>query len=184
MLLLRLLFPLVTQLLVLYICMTTCVFFLIFSLLNILDSTHEWYHIVLKMLFFKSPFPASSQHMLIFAYDLTITLLLTYFSLGFNLKHCFHFTWKIKNQKTQKRNISKFLHLPLEPKMSQIIAFTDFCFCLEEYFAVHSLSLVQLFAIPWAAAFQASLSFTISWSLLKFISISVAAHLNHCITYC
>ena len=47
-------------------------------------------------------------------YSLTNLLLL-----GFNLKHCFHFAWKIKNKKTQKRNISKFLHLSLEPKMSQ-----------------------------------------------------------------
>ena len=35
---------------------------------------------------------------------------------------------------------------------------------------VQSLSLVWLFAAPWAAAHQASLSFTISWSLLKFMS--------------
>ena len=33
------------------------------------------------------------------------------------------------------------------------------------------LSHVQLFATPWTAARQASLSFTISWSLLKLISI-------------
>ena len=56
--------------------------FLSFSLLNILDSTHEWYHIVLETLFFKSPFAAFSQHMLIFAHDLTVTLLLTYFCLA------------------------------------------------------------------------------------------------------
>ena len=35
--------------------------------------------------------------------------------------------------------------------------------------AVQLLSHVQLFATPWAAARQASLSFTISWSLLKLI---------------
>ena len=34
-----------------------------------------------------------------------------------------------------------------------------------------SLSCVQLFATPWAAACQASLPFTISWSLLKLMSI-------------
>ena len=34
-----------------------------------------------------------------------------------------------------------------------------------------SLSCVWLFATPWTAACQASLSFTISWSLLKFMSI-------------
>ena len=31
----------------------------------------------------------------------------------------------------------------------------------------HSLSCVQLFANPWTAALQASLSFSVSWSLLK-----------------
>ena len=36
---------------------------------------------------------------------------------------------------------------------------------------VQSLSRVRLFATPWTAACQASLSFTISWSLLKFMSI-------------
>ena len=36
---------------------------------------------------------------------------------------------------------------------------------------VQSLSHVQLFANPWTAALQASLSFTISWSLLKLLSI-------------
>ena len=36
---------------------------------------------------------------------------------------------------------------------------------------VQSLSYVQLFTTPWTAAHQASLPFTISWSLLKLISI-------------
>ena len=36
---------------------------------------------------------------------------------------------------------------------------------------VQSLSHVRLFATPWTAARQASLSFNISWSLLKFMSI-------------
>ena len=35
---------------------------------------------------------------------------------------------------------------------------------------VQSFSRVWLFATPWTAARQASLSFTISWSLLKFMS--------------
>ena len=38
---------------------------------------------------------------------------------------------------------------------------------------VQSLSHVQLFAIPWTAAWQASLTFTISWSLLKLMSIEL-----------
>ena len=36
---------------------------------------------------------------------------------------------------------------------------------------VQLLSHVQLFAIPWTAAQQASLSFTISWNLFRFMSI-------------
>ena len=35
---------------------------------------------------------------------------------------------------------------------------------------VQSLSCVQLFVTPWTAVCQASVSFTISWSLLKFTS--------------
>ena len=35
---------------------------------------------------------------------------------------------------------------------------------------VLSVNHVQLFATPWTAAGQASLSFTISWSLLRFMS--------------
>ena len=39
--------------------------------------------------------------------------------------------------------------------------------------SVQSLSLVQLFVTPWTAACQASLSLTISWSLLKLMSIEL-----------
>ena len=46
---------------------------------------------------------------------------------------------------------------------------------------VQSLSHVQLFATPWTAAFQASLSFTISWSLLKFMPIWLVMLPNHII---
>jgi len=46
---------------------------------------------------------------------------------------------------------------------------------------VESLSHVQLFATPWTAAHQASLSFTSSWSLLKLISIESVMPSNHLI---
>ena len=36
---------------------------------------------------------------------------------------------------------------------------------------VQSLSHIQLFVTPWTAAHQASLSITISWSLLKLMSL-------------
>ena len=45
-----------------------------------------------------------------------------------------------------------------------------------------SLSCVQLFATPWTAACQASLSFTISWSLLKLMSIKSVMPSNHLIS--
>ena len=40
-----------------------------------------------------------------------------------------------------------------------------------QFSSVQSLSHVQLFATPWTAACQASLSITNSWSLLKLMSI-------------
>ena len=46
---------------------------------------------------------------------------------------------------------------------------------------VQSLSCVQHFAIPWTAALQASLSFTISQSLLKLMSIESVMPSNHLI---
>ena len=49
------------------------------------------------------------------------------------------------------------------------------------FFVVESLSRVWLFATPWTSAHQASLSFTISWSLLKFKSIESVKLYNHLI---
>jgi len=51
------------------------------------------------------------------------------------------------------------------------------------YVVVQSLSSVWLFATPWTAACQASLSFTISWSLLKLMSIESVIPSNH-LTLC
>ena len=48
-------------------------------------------------------------------------------------------------------------------------------------FVVQRLSHVQLFATPWPAARQASLSFTISQSLLKLMSIKSVMLSNHLI---
>ena len=47
--------------------------------------------------------------------------------------------------------------------------------------ALQSLSRVQLFAIPWTAAQQASLSFTISLSLLRLMSTESVMPSNHLI---
>ena len=50
--------------------------------------------------------------------------------------------------------------------------------------SVHSLSCVRLFATPWTAACQASLSITNSWSLLKLMSIESVMPSNHLILGC
>ena len=49
---------------------------------------------------------------------------------------------------------------------------------------VQSLSCVQLFVIAWSAALQASLSFTISLSLLKLMSIELVVSSNRLILCC
>ena len=46
---------------------------------------------------------------------------------------------------------------------------------------VQSLSHVQLFATPWTAALQASLSFTVSQNLLKLMSVESVMPSNHLI---
>ena len=49
---------------------------------------------------------------------------------------------------------------------------------------IQSLSYVWLFETPWTAPHQASLSFTISWSLLKFVSIESVISSNQLILCC
>ena len=50
--------------------------------------------------------------------------------------------------------------------------------------SVQSLSRIRLFATPWTAACQASLSFTIFWSLLKLMSIESMMPSDHFILCC
>ena len=68
--------------------------------------------------------------------------------------------------------------------------FTEFCCFLSnlnmnqlsvQFSSVQSLSHVQLFATPWIAAHQASLSITNSWSLLKLMSIESVMTSSHLI---
>ena len=54
-------------------------------------------------------------------------------------------------------------------------------FQYHQFSSVQLLSHVWLFATPWTAALQASLSFTISWSLLRFMSIESMMPSNHLI---
>ena len=52
------------------------------------------------------------------------------------------------------------------------------------FIAVQLLNHVRLFVTPWTAACQAPLSFTISQSLLKFMSIELVMLSNHLILCC
>ena len=52
--------------------------------------------------------------------------------------------------------------------------------CVWIYFFC-SVSHIQVFETPWTAARQASLSFTISYSLLKLMSIELMIQSNHLI---
>ena len=55
--------------------------------------------------------------------------------------------------------------------------------CPTQLVDVQSLSHVQLFVTPWTAACQASLSFPVYQSLLKFMSIESVMPSNHLILY-
>ena len=50
-----------------------------------------------------------------------------------------------------------------------------------QFSSVHSLDCVQLFATPWTAAHQASLSITNSWSLLRLLTLESVMPSNHLI---
>ena len=50
-----------------------------------------------------------------------------------------------------------------------------------KFVVVQSLSHVQLFVTSWIAAHQVSLSFTISWSLLKLMSFELVMAIYHLI---
>ena len=67
---------------------------------------------------------------------------------------------------------SPFTYMPGDCKCGRVTR------CLS---SVQSLSCVRLFATPWTAACQASLSITNSWSLLKPMSIESVMTSNHLI---
>ena len=57
------------------------------------------------------------------------------------------------------------------------------CWAGNCFVVVQLLSQVRLFAAPWTAAHQASLSFIISRSLLKLMSIELMMPSNHLVAY-
>ena len=54
----------------------------------------------------------------------------------------------------------------------------------KQFSSVQSLSCVRLFAMPWIAACQTSLSITNFWSLLRYTSIESVMPSNHLILCC
>ena len=62
------------------------------------------------------------------------------------------------------------IHNNIEPNTSEVTSFI-----------IQLLSQVQLFETPCTVACQVSLSFTISWSLLKLMSVKSMMPSNHCI---
>ena len=53
-----------------------------------------------------------------------------------------------------------------------------------QFSSVQSLSSVRLFATPWTTAYQASPSITISWNLLKLMSVESVMPSKHLILCC
>ena len=75
----------------------------------------------------------------------------------------------------------------ITPKVNEISVyfynshfFNTYCYVMQK-FAVQSLTHVQLFVTPWTTAPQTSLSFTISLSLLRLMSIESVLPSNHLI---
>ena len=86
--------------------------------------------------------------------------------------------WVVRNSKDYMKKSTKYLRI-YKIKSRYV---KNVCIVLEKsnpvISSVQSLSGVWLFAAPWTAACQASLSFTISWSLLKLMSIELVMPSN------
>ena len=79
-------------------------------------------------------------------------------------------------------NIYLSIHPSIIHLSMSIIHLSTYPVCLSIY-VVFSRSVTSNSAIPWTAAHQASLSFTISWSLLKLMSIESVMPSNHLVLY-
>ena len=85
---------------------------------------------------------------------------------------CFHFSEALWRAPSAAEDLSWPSFVPA------LLSDLGFCWSLRSFLGlesmivvVQSLTHVRLFAAPWTAAHQASLSFTVSLSLLKFMSI-------------
>ena len=72
----------------------------------------------------------------------------------------------------------------LEIQIQSFVYIKYALFCISSVSSVQLLSCVWPLATPWTAAHQDSLSFTISWSLLKLMSIESMMLSNHLILCC
>ena len=73
--------------------------------------------------------------------------------------------------------------------LCRYLFFISYTNSIDSCFVVQSLGRVRLFVTPWTAARQASLSFTVSWSLLKLksiqlVTVAAAKSLQLCPTLC
>ena len=75
------------------------------------------------------------------------------------------------------RHFTIYTHIQTVQESIQSVQFSSVTWLC----SVQSLGCVQLFATPWTAAHQASLSITNSWSLLKLMSIELVIPSNHLI---
>ena len=86
-------------------------------------------------------------------------------------------------EKYRKYTKNEFLDL-LFQLLFHFFHFPILSLCITSFSSVQSLSPVWLFVTPWTAARQASLSITISRSLLELMSIELVMPSNHLILYC
>ena len=95
-----------------------------------------------------------------------------------NLKKHNNWCWNVlgKNQVTTRFKVNREFLIKHTLDITKLCSLFSNCFVV-----VQSLSHVQLFATPWDAAHQASLSFTISQSLRKLMSIESVMPSNHLI---
>ena len=82
------------------------------------------------------------------------------------------------------RMIPVVIYLKIDLHWSQIFSVKEEKSAFQRFVDTQSLSRVQLFATPSAAARQASLSITNSWSLLKLTSIESVMPSSHLILCC
>ena len=96
--------------------------------------------------------------------------------------------WATVHEVTKEMdNNNNNLKLPIQQSSLCHQVYACMCVCVSTCdltVVVQLLSCVQLFATPWTVACSASLSFTISRSLLRFMSIESVMLSNHLILCC